>query len=409
MKEWHSAATQLQAAWRMDRAWRKHRKITAAGRKLVSAAVMWQIKRNCPTRILVAKKLQALWLKQKLRRSLARREQAAVTIQKWYRSLLVMRVISDVAVSILVQSKLMQERWLQDYAIEIQRAFRRWRNRRTLAKRATRGVVRLQAEMRRRLATAHVQRIRYQTGFGLHRLFSKPVHPVLDKHGKLSCYRPDGSKTSMHEGGKVMMLVNLESQPEFVKDELAGAAARVQSWWRWRWFWRAVVRIQKVWRGRVARNRLKQKADAAARLQRQFKLRKSMKEFQQLRLSAIQVQTMFRMSVQTNKYHEAKEQRLRATQEVAADAAALAVQPATRTAEDGETVISEAVEDWDGETVTSEGMSERGRSPSRGRPPTSLSQATTQATRAAPSPPPPPAERPEKLRPQRSSSRAKQG
>lgn len=165
----------------------------------------------------------------------------------------------------MLKKQMLDEHRLK-YVIQIQRAWRRIRNRKQGIVKTRGRVLMVQANFRRVKAAVEVETIRVQEGPNVGRLPSQLVALMPDQEGMLSRYRAFRPKEPAVR--KMAKLVRLKVLPKHLLLDLQDAVAPIQSFVKWRLKCRAIVRIQAALRGSLARLRLRRRLAAAIRIQR---------------------------------------------------------------------------------------------------------------------------------------------
>jgi len=265
LRRQHQAVTKLAAAFRCRRARKSFSAVRQAGAFLVGAAFMWRQMHLLRCRRNAATRISAVWRGFSSRRSTYKLREAVSRIQRWWHDVHTCRSVRDSLFKVRVVRSNLRQFHLNLHAASIQRAWKMQRLRRRGIRLLKRAVVRLQAHYRRWRATIEAAELRAERGFvRASRLPFKEVALVPDSRGQLTRHTqllPNDSAS------KTSRVLHAQALPASMLDKVEVVLEPLQAFLRHRYRQRCILRLQRVWRGRLCRRMLGRQRQAALRIQ----------------------------------------------------------------------------------------------------------------------------------------------
>mmetsp|Transcript_102309 Transcript_102309/g.328069 ORF Transcript_102309/g.328069 Transcript_102309/m.328069 type:complete len:2519 (-) Transcript_102309:168-7724(-) len=258
-------ATAIQAAWRRHASRKVFKEQRAAGDTLVRAAWMWRHMQLRRARRRAALRISSCWRGYCVRQNRATLQNSSQKIRTWWRSLKILSETAELVGDLMIIKRKVREDYHKIFIVKLQRKFREWSALRKGFRRTRWAVVKLQSHFRRRQASLEVERLRCVVGPNLRRLPSQLVALMLDADRRLTRYRAfrPGEKMSKHSTRIVRLKVLTKPLIWDIEDKIRPLQAFVKH----RHDRRAVLRIQGLARGFLARHRLRHRAEAAVQIQ----------------------------------------------------------------------------------------------------------------------------------------------
>lgn len=267
LKFWRrlAKATTIQAAWRRHANRKVFKKQRAAADTLVGAAWMWRHMQLRRARRRAALRIGACWRGHCVRQNRATLQKSSQKIRTWWRSSKVLGETVELVGDLLSIKRKLREAYYTIFIVKLQRKFREWSALRKGFRRTRLAVVKLQSHFRRRHASLEVDRLRCAVGPNVRRLPSQLVALMLDADKRFTRYRAfrPGEKVSKHSARVVRLKVLTKPLIWDIEDKIRP----LQIFVKHRHDRRAVLRIQGLVRGFLARHRLRHREEAAVQIQ----------------------------------------------------------------------------------------------------------------------------------------------
>jgi hypothetical protein len=309
----NAASARIAASYRRLRQSRLHQARCRAGATLVYGAIMSKHMKLHKRRIRAATKIAAVWQSYCVRVNLQIMDASAQKIQRWWRALQVWRYYSDMAVEVLVRSKLLREAYLMPFAITIQRSYRRWRELEHTSplRRAKRGIIKIQSHYRRRQAARHVEFVRKLCGVRLKCYLQRQVILMFDSRDRLTRSRvvsPEEDLEVLPPSRCVSHFVDISRLSARQHDDLGFAVAPIQALGKWQFKCQRVLMIQRVWSGYVVRKMLRYKRKSATRIQVAWRAKVARRNLRRSIEAAVKIQANMRRTLAVRKIHRQQEE-----------------------------------------------------------------------------------------------------
>jgi len=277
-----AGATKIAASWRAHRARFRYSKVSRIADLIIPTAWRRRHMRLRRRKVAGATRIAAAW-RGYSQRHRQRRSEAAWRIQRWWRQYTVWQATSDISVELLVRAKLMQEAHMTHFAVTIQRWYRMVRLRPIPLRRWRKAFTRLQGHVRRRNAAYEVNIHRRVQGVKLKRFICRDRILERDSLGRLTRSREMRADSGQATGVRVIPMVDLVNLLVAQRAALSDILSRLQGYAR---YWISicrVVRIQRVWRGHLARRDLQTKDAAAIKIQSMIRVFLCRRNLQRIR------------------------------------------------------------------------------------------------------------------------------
>jgi hypothetical protein len=225
---------------------------------------------------------------------------AANVIQRGWADCVRTFEFQELAISVLVYAKLIRKEYESAPLGTIRRAMGQFKNREIHIRKRRKAAVKIQAAWRCVSQYIRYQRFQETLPFRVNRLMSFSVFVVPDRNGFLSDYVTEVPKSGSLDTRKSVFyrsttIVDTGKLSSRQKGIISGFIRRFQNWAKLNYLTVCTERIQRIARGRAARNRLRRLAVAATGIQTWWRMRVSKQRFQRIVLDSIRrIQTSVR-------------------------------------------------------------------------------------------------------------------
>lgn len=272
IRELRARTTRIQSAFRMHFCYAAHQRKRWGGSVLVGGMQMFRMRRIYRRKRAAATFIACFRRRLEWQLMTLRVREGAMKIQRAWRTAKLTAEYRDFCAEILATAKVMKRIYRSAHAVQIQRWYRVSRQRPFQARRMVVAIVRVQAKIRSYLACREARRCEALLGVRVVHYLSRPATVEKDKFGRLTrCRfldRAAGARLSLAKARGQHFVIDVDSLTWRQRWMLQQASvAKLQSYFRWCRYLKAVTTLQRHVRGCLARRALRRRHLGAVKIQ----------------------------------------------------------------------------------------------------------------------------------------------